>query len=107
MAEASRAYRDGDVESLSTLLDDEQLQSYCASSAREDEPQDMAARLLRLKEELITIEFGIKRLKQERLYHLMLKTSEEAQHGRDPLAQMADSVARKIVKARNRLAHLS
>jgi hypothetical protein len=35
MAEASRAYRDGDVESLSALLGDEQLQSYCASSARD------------------------------------------------------------------------
>src|ERR687890_1414495 len=59
MAEASRAYRDGDVEGLSTLLDDEQLQSYCATSAaRDDGPEDEAARLLRLKEELIPIEFG-------------------------------------------------
>jgi hypothetical protein len=107
MAEASRAYRDGDVESLSTLLDDEQLQSYCATSAREDEPEDAAARLLHLKEELITIEFGIKRLKQDRLYHLMLKTADEARAGRDALAQMAESVTRKIAKARNRLAHLS
>src|SRR5215204_4658205 len=107
MAEASRAYRDGDVESLSTLLDDEQLQSYCATSAREDEPEDDAAHLVHLKEELITIEFGIKRLKQDRLYHLMRKTADEAREGRDALAQMAESVTRKIVKARNRLAHLS
>jgi hypothetical protein len=107
MAEASRAYRDGDVESLSTLLDDGQLQSYCATSAREDESEDAAARLLRLKEELITIEFGIRRLKQDRLYHLMLKTADESREGRDALAQMAESVTRKIVKARNRLAHLS
>jgi hypothetical protein len=107
MAEANRAYRDGDVESLSTLLDDAQLQSYCASSSREDAPQDTAARLLRLKEELITIEFGIKRLKQDRFYHLMLDAADEARHGRDALAQMADTISRKIVKARNRLAHLS
>lgn len=107
MAEASRAYRDGDVESLSTLLGDEQLQSYCATSAREDEPEDAAARLLQLKEELITIEFGIRRLKQDRLYHLMLKMAEETRAGRDALAQMAESVTRKIAKARNRLAHLS
>jgi hypothetical protein len=107
MAEASRAYRDGDVESLSTLLGDEQLQSYCASSAREDEPADISARLLHLKEELITIEFGIKRLKQDRLYHLMLSTAEETRHGRDALAQLADTVTRKINKARNRLAHIS
>ena len=107
MAEASRAYRDGDVESLSTLLGDEQLQSYCASSAREDEPEDAAARLLNLKEELVTIEFGIKRLRQDRLYHLMLSAAEEARQGRDQLAQMADTINRKIVKARNRLAHFS
>ena len=108
MAEASRAYRAGDVESLSTLLDDEQLQSYCASTARDDgEPEDAAARLLRLREELITIEFGIKRLKQDRLYHLMLKAAEESSAGRDALAQMAETVTRKIAKARNRLAHLS
>src|SRR5918998_1934078 len=98
MAEASRAYRDGDVESLSTLLDDEQLQSYCATAAREDEPEDDAARLVHLKEELITIEFGIKRLRQDRLYHLMLKAADEARHGRDALAQQADSLARKLVK---------
>ncbi|MDT5157582.1 MAG: hypothetical protein QOH51_1939 [Acidobacteriota bacterium] len=107
MAEASRAYRDGDVESLSTLLGDEELQSYCASSVREDEPEDISARLLHLKEELITIEFGIKRLKQDRLYHLMLSAAEEARHGRDALSQMADTITRKTNKARNRLAHLS
>ena len=107
MAEASRAYRDGDVESLSTLLGDEQLQSYCASSSREDEPEDAATRLVNLKEELVTIEFGIKRLRQDRLYHLMLSSDEEARQGRDQLAQMADTVRRKIVKARNRLAHIS
>lgn len=107
MAEASRAYRDGDVESLSTLLSDEQLQSYCASSSRGDEPEDSAARILQLKEELVTVEFGLKRLRQDRLYHLMLSSAEEARQGRDQLAQMADSVRRKITKARNRLAHLS
>ncbi|HJQ35318.1 MAG TPA: hypothetical protein VJ866_24415 [Pyrinomonadaceae bacterium] len=107
MAEASRAYRAGDVESLSALLGDEQLQSYCASAAREDEPEDAAARLLRLREELITVEFGIKRLKQDRLYHVMLDAAEQERQGRDALTQMADQIARKIVKARNRLAHLS
>jgi hypothetical protein len=107
MAEASRAYRDGDVEGLSTLLDDEQLQSYCASAGRDELPEDAAARLVHLKEELITIEFGIKRLRQDRLYHLMLSTAEEARQGRDALADQAATLTRKIAKARNRLAHLS
>ena len=107
MAEASRAYSDGDVESLHTLLGDEQLQFYCASASREDEPEDLATRILNLKEELITVEFGIKRVKQDRLYQFMLTTAADAEQGRDALTQMAEQVARKIVKARNRLAHLS
>ena len=37
----------------------------------------------------------------------MLSSAEEARQGRDQLAQMADAVRRKIVKARNRLAHIS
>ena len=40
MAEATRAYNDGDVESLHTLLGDEQLQSYCATAPRDNEPED-------------------------------------------------------------------
>ena len=107
MAEASRAYRDGDAESLSTLLGDEQLQSYCATPAEQNEPRDLAARILKLKEELLTVEFRLRRVRTDRLYRLMLDDAEEARQGRDSLAQMADSVARKIRKARNRLAHLS
>jgi len=107
MAEASRAYRDGDAESLHTLLGDAQLQFYCASASREDERDDLAARLLNLKEELRTVEFAVKRVRQDRLYQLMLSAAEESRHGRDALAQMAEAVSRKITKARNRLAHLS
>jgi hypothetical protein len=107
MSEATRAYSDGDAESLNTLLGDEQLQFFCASAARDDEPADLASRLLNLKEELRTAEFGIKRIRQDRLYHLMLKSDAEAAEGRDALAQMADSIRRQIAKARRRLEHLS
>jgi hypothetical protein len=107
MSEATRAYSDGDAESLNTLLGDEQLQFFCASAARDDEPADLATRLLNLKEELRTADFGIKRIQQDRLYHLMLKSDAEAAEGRDALAQMADSIRRQIAKARRRLEHLS
>lgn len=107
MAEASRAYEEGDVDSLHTLLGDEQLQFYCATAARDDDSEDPAERLLNLKEELRTAEFGIKRVRQDRLYQLMLRAEEEAREGRDCLGQMAQEIARKIRKARNRLAHLS
>ena len=107
MAEASRAYREGDVESLSTLLGDEQLQFFCASAGADDPAEDLTSRLLRLKGELSTIEFGIRRIRQDGLYRLKLKVDEEAASGRDHLAAMADNIARQISKARSRLEHLT
>jgi hypothetical protein len=106
MAEASRAYRDGDAESLHTLLGDEQLRFYCASPTRDQGPQDAASRLLDLKEELRTVEFAVKRIKQDRLYQLMLEAAADSARGQDRLAQIADQISRKLTKARNRLAHL-
>lgn len=106
MAEASRAYCEGDVESLNLLLNDESLQSHCVASRKQDETRDPAAVLLDLKEELITVEFGIKRLKQDPLYRVKLKVEEAAEQGRDALAEMADDLSRQIAKARRRLSHL-
>ncbi|HEX8000994.1 MAG TPA: hypothetical protein VF528_21610 [Pyrinomonadaceae bacterium] len=107
MAEASRAYREGDVESLHTLLGDEELQFFCTTTNSTDDTQDLASRLIALKEELRTVEFGIKRIRQDGLYQLKLKVDEEAQSGRDALGAQAESINRQIVKARKRLAHLS
>jgi hypothetical protein len=110
MAEASRAYREGDAESLSTLLDDEDLQLYCSTPRATDDDAsqlDLAARALQLKEEILTIEFGIKRARQDRLYRLKLEADEAAAQGRDRLAEEAARLARKLAKTRNRLAHLS
>lgn len=113
MAEASRAYTEGDVESLNTLLADEDLQLYCATPRAADDGDaddgalDLGARIMSLKEELLTIEFGIKRAKQDRLYRLKLEADEAALAGRDRLAEEAQRLDRKLVKTRNRLAHLS
>jgi hypothetical protein len=107
MAEASRAYTDGDIESLNSLLGDEGLQAYCAGSHAPDGLEEIASRLLSLKEQLRTVEFGIKRLKQNSLYRLKLKVEEERTLGRDVLGEEAGSIRRKIVKARKRLAHFS
>jgi hypothetical protein len=106
MAEASRAYQAGDVESLNTLLGDEQLQFFCTAQGTDDMEEDLAGRLLRLKGELSTIEYGIKRIRQDGLYRLKLKTDEDARQGRDALALMAENINRQIVKARHRLEHL-
>lgn len=107
MAEATRAYSEGDVESLHTLLGDEELQSYCAMPQSDDAEEDLATRLLNLKEELRTVEFGFKRIHQERLYRLKLGVDEEAAQGRDKLTSEAERISRQIVKARRRLEHLS
>jgi hypothetical protein len=107
MAEASRAYREGDVESLHTLLGDEELRSYCAAPRAGEGEADAAARLVDLKEELRTVEFGIKRVRQDGLYRLKLRADEDAALGRDALAEMAERVGRQIEKARRRLAHFS
>ena len=107
MAEASRAYREGDVESLHSLLGDEQLQFYCASASNGDDDEDLAARLLNLKEDLRTIEFGLKRTRQESLYRLKQQVDAEAAAGRDALADQSVRLQRHIVKARCRLEHLS
>lgn len=107
MAEASRAYREGDVESLHTLLGDEELQFFCAGAQGLDDPGDLASRLILLKEDLRTVEFGIKRIRQDGLYQLKLRVDEEAKMGRDALAEQAERINRQIVKARFRLEHLS
>lgn len=107
MVEASRAYREGDAESLSTLLGDEELQFYCTGAqAASDDPEDLPARLLSLKEELRTVEFGIKRLTQDGLYRIKLSAEREAAQGRDALAQEAQRISRQITKARHRLINL-
>ncbi|HEV2763318.1 MAG TPA: hypothetical protein VGV38_10120 [Pyrinomonadaceae bacterium] len=107
MAEATRAYSEGDTESLRTLLDDEDLQSYCAIRHDADEREDPAARLLALKEELRTVEFGLKRIRQDRLYQLKLAVEREASQGRDKLAEEAQRINRLIAKARRRLENFS
>ena len=106
MVEASRAYRDGDVESLYTLLGDQELQFYCVGVQTRDDPGDLNLRLLSLKEELRTVEFGIKRISQDALYRIKLASDEESRKGRDALSEEAKRIGRQIVKARHRLTNM-
>lgn len=105
MAEASRAYSEGDAESLEALLGDEALRSHCATAR--DDREDLSGRLSHLREELLTVEFGLKRTRQDSLYQLMLRVEDEARQGRDALAAESQRIERLITKARRRLEHLS
>jgi len=103
MAEASRAYTEGDAERLTLMLGDDDLQFYCATARLADDADDLAARLMSLKEELRTLEFGIKRTRQDGLYKLKLAVDEDATRGRDMLTEMAARIRKQIVQTRYRL----
>jgi hypothetical protein len=107
MSEATRAYRAGDVESLQTLVGDEDFNLYCATLPSDGEAVDSHEQLLRLKDELRTIEFGIKRITQDGLYRIKLKADEAAREGKNLLDEMAQNISRQIIKARRKLEHLS
>lgn len=106
MVEASRAYREGDAESLHTLLGDEELHFYCTRVQAADTPENLQDKIMSLREELRTVEFGIQRLTQNGLYRIKLAADAEATHGRDALAEEAKRINRQIVKARHRLTNL-
>jgi hypothetical protein len=102
MVEANRAYEEGDVESLEALLGDNQIVSFCRSG----QDEGAAHQLVRLKEEIRTIEFGMKRVKQNSLYNIWLSVIESDKEGRDLLSEMAEDLKRQIFKAKNRLENL-
>lgn len=113
MVEASRAYDEGDLESLHLLLGDQALRSHCQTNSdiyldgKLPQSSDMRLNLMNLQEEVRTIQFGIRRLTEDRLYQLKLKADEEALSGRDTLLDSARQIERQIVKAKRRLEHLS
>ncbi|MEJ7576381.1 MAG: hypothetical protein WKF74_05205 [Pyrinomonadaceae bacterium] len=80
---------------------------YCAGThaGGDNDPEDLADKLVSLKEELRTVEFGTKRIKLDSLYRLKFSVDEEARQGRDALAEMEERIKRRIVKARRRLEH--
>ena len=106
MVEASRAYREGDADSLHTLLGDEDLQFYCTATQPADNPEDLQTRLFSLKEELRTVDFGLKRIMQDKMYRIKLAAETAASEGRDALAEESQRIGRQIVKAQHRLTNL-
>ena len=108
MAAATRAYQEGDVDKLAELLGDDDLKFFCTTASQDETagPPDPTEYILELKDELRTIEYGLKRTRQDSLYAVMQQAAEAKKTGRDELLETARRLERRIVKARNRLTQL-
>ncbi len=107
MAEASCAYQDGDAERLTALLSDDAFLSSCVSTSGEAEDEmTLARRLSRVREQLGTVEYGIRRTKQDGFYQMKIRVDNDAARGRDALAEMAARINKNIFQARLKLDQL-
>ena len=107
MAEANRAYEQGDEAKLRAILDEWE------SSPESVKGEGTAAELVRvirkiaqIKKRLRAIEIEIAQLKESELYQLKTKTEAAEKEGRDLLAEMASRVDGDIALARKRLAEI-
>ncbi|MCP9493279.1 MAG: hypothetical protein MSG64_02365 [Pyrinomonadaceae bacterium MAG19_C2-C3] len=104
MAEASCAYQEGDAERLTALLSDDAFLSSCVSTSSEtDDEMTLARRLSRVREQLGTVEYGIRRIKQDGFYQMKIRVDDDAARGRDALAEMAARINKNIFQARLKL----
>ena len=101
MTEASQAYREGDLDRLSSLLDDES-----DSTSVTPELSELAAlrsRVAQLKRELHRVETDIKHFAESPFFGVKIRCDDAARRGRDLLSEMRAHVADQIVDARRRL----
>ena len=105
MAEANRAYEEGDVARLQAILDEWESSP---ESVKGEGPGAELVRVIRkiaqIEARLHTIEGEMSQLKEWDLYQIRAKVDEAGREGRDLLGEMAAQVDRKVVAARKRLA---
>lgn len=101
MTEASQAYRNGDMDRLSSLLDDES-ESATATPER-DELAALRSRLAQLKRELHRVEIDIRHFAESPFFGIKIRCDDAARRGRDLLSEMRAHVADQVVDARRRL----
>ncbi|HEX7714976.1 MAG TPA: molecular chaperone DnaJ [Bacillota bacterium] len=105
MAEANRAYREGDELQLQALLSQS---GQPLESPREDEYQIRLGRIERriglIRERLKAIDAEIATLECSTLYEMRFKVEEAEKKGIDLLAEMASYLRRQIARARVELA---
>ncbi len=104
MAEANRAYGEGDEERLEAILREWQSSP---ESIKGDGPGAELVRIIRkiaqVENRLQAIEVKITELKTNDLYKLKTKEEESEKEGRDLLKEMASQVGKEIADARKRL----
>jgi hypothetical protein len=107
MAEANRAYEDGDETRLKAILDEWE------NSPDSVKGEGVGAELVRVirkiaqaKKRLPVIDNEIRQLKQSDLYQLKMKVEESEFQGRDLLGEMASQLDRQISFAQERLRNL-
>jgi len=103
MAEVNKAYEEGDVERLITILRD------WATSPEAIEGEDIGSKLVRtirmndrIKRRMTQIEKEIKDLMRPDLYELKLKVEEAEKGGRDLIGEMAAQLDTEITLAQLR-----
>jgi DnaJ-domain-containing protein 1 len=108
MAEANRAYEEGNIERLKQILREWE------TSPETVEGEGIGAELIRtirkiaqVQDRLVSIEKAVEFLKASDLYVLMLKVIEAEEKGRDLLAEMAVTVNKMIDGANIKLANIN
>lgn len=104
MAEANRAYEDGDEERLEAIL--REWENSPESVKGEGVGTDLVRiirKIAQVEERFRTIEIEITQLKESDLYKLKLKVEEAEKQGQDLLAEMAKQLDKQISDARKRL----
>lgn len=104
MAEANRAYRDGDAARLEAILRDWEASP---ESVKGDGPGAELVRVIRkiaqAEDRLKAIDAEIVQLRESDLYHLKDRAYQAAKEGRDLLSEMATRVNQQIMEAQERL----
>ena len=107
MAEADRAYEEGDEKRLRAILREWESSP---ESVKGEGPGAELVRVIRkiaqVEERLSTIEIEITQLKESDLYKLKIKVEEAEKERHDLLSEMAGQIDKQVADARNRLAEL-
>jgi len=108
MAEANRAYEEGDEERLEAIL--REWESSPESVKGEGPGTDLVRairKIAQVEERLPTIETEITQLKESDLYKLKTKVEDAEKEGRDLLADMANQLDKQIADASKHLAQVT